>query len=216
MKEVLRKIKIGDPAVFEPSFHILSENKKLGKFICGQGFDDKAGCFILLEAIREIVKLKKKPYYTLVFTFSAQEETGYSKARPLAKKYKPELFIECDVTFATDYGVSDELEKEVGKCELGKGITLYRGVDIYEPILKLAYNIAKKNQIKVQFQAAGNQIGYTATEVTYIPTRALAITIPLRNMHTPVETISMKDLRYGINLFKHLLLSDELKKAISK
>jgi len=208
-KQVLRKVKIGDPVVYKPLFNELSEDKKLGQFFSGYGFDDKAGCFILMEAIKEIVKTKKKPYATLVFTFSAQEETGKSKAKPLVRKYKPDLFIEADVTFATDYG-EESLEREAGRCELGKGIVLYRGVDIHKESFKLINNIARKNKIKVQYQACVGNIGYTSTEVSDYPTRALVLGIPLRNMHTIVETINSKDLNYGINLLKHFCLSKSL------
>lgn len=214
-RQVLRKVKIGDPVVYKPFFNILSEDKKQGQYLAGYGFDDKSGCFILIETIKEIVRSKKKPIPTLIFTFSSQEETYRSKAHPLVKKYKPDLFIEADVTFATDYG-DEMLEKEVGRCELGKGIVLYRGVDIHKESFKLINNIARLNKIKVQYQASTGDIGYTATEVTGCPTRALVLGIPLRNMHCPVEIVNMKDLNYGINLLKNFLLSKELKRVLSK
>jgi len=210
-ESVLSKVKIGDPIVYKSSFYKLSNNKKLGQFYAGTGLDDKTGCYILLETIKEIVKSKIKPAVNLIFTFSAQEETN-TKAKPLVRKYKPDLFIECDVTFATDYGES--LEETVGKCELGKGITLYRGVDIDKKSLQLISSIAKKNKIKVQHQASIGDIGYIATLVTNIPTRALIIAPPLRNMHTEVEIVAEKDLNYGIKLLQTFLLSRKLKQIL--
>ena len=212
-KQVLRTVKIGDPVVYKPYFEELSEDKNSGKYFSGYGFDDKSGVFILLETIKEIIRTKKKPIPTLIFTFSSQEETGNTKAKSLVKKYKPDLFCEVDVTFATDYG-DDNLEKEVGRCELGKGIVLYRGVDIDRQSFRLIDNIARKNKIKVQYQASIGNIGYTATEVTGFPTKALILGLPIRSMHTPVEIINSKDLGYGINLLKNFLISKELKKIL--
>ena len=204
-ENVSKFVKIGDPCVYTPSFSILNSSAIDGKYIAGYGFDDKSGCFILIETIKKIVSMKATPTNTLIFTFSAQEETAYTKVVPLVEKYRPSLFIEADVTFATDY--SDNLEKEVGRCSLGDGIVLYRGVDVANDIVTIMSSIAKKSKskIKIQYQASNGRIGYTATEVTHLGPRALILGIPLRNMHSVVETINTNDLEYGINLLYEFL-----------
>lgn len=208
-KQVQKVVKIGDPVVFKPSFFPLRED-----YFSGYGFDDKAGCFILMEAIKEIVRSKRKPIPTLIFTFSAQEETGGTKAMPLVLKYNPDIFIEVDVTFATDYLDYKDMERLVGKCDLGKGIVLYRGVDIDKYILKLTESIARRNKIKFQYQASTGRNGYISDEMTCYGNKVIVVGIPLRNMHTPVETVNLKDLNYGISLLKHLLLNAKLKRVL--
>jgi len=209
-KDILRKMKIGDPVVYKPYFEELLEDKKLGKFISGYGLDNKSGVLILIESIKEIVKSKKKPIPTLVFTFTAQEETGKSKVRQLIKKYKPDLFIECDVTFATDYG--ENLEREVGRCELGKGIVLYRGVGIDRGTLRLLENIARHNKVKFQHQASTGDLGYNSDVALDYVSKACIVGIPLRNMHNVVEIVNAKDLNYGIRLISKFLVSKEIKR----
>jgi endoglucanase len=196
-------VKIGDPVIYKPSFNHLREG-----FYSGCGMDDKVGCFVLLETIKNIIKSKKKPPATLVFTFSAQEETGGRKCRPLIKRFKPDLFIEVDVTFATDWEDDDDLEREVGKCELTKGVVLYRGVDIDKDCFKLANSTARNHKIKKQIQASVGDVGYTATEVTHEGDgiKALIFGVPLRNMHTPVEIINTRDLNASIQLLTRVLL----------
>ena len=211
-KQVLRQIKIGDPVVYQPFFRKLSEDKKQGQFIAGYGFDDKSGCFILIEAIKEIIKSKKKPEYTLQFVFSPREEIG-NPPKKLTRELKPELYVGIDVTFATDYG-EDTLEKEVGRCELGKGIVVYKGVNIHSETVKLLDKIAKKNKVKIQWQASVGNCGYNATSMVDICDRVVIIAPPLRCMHTCVETINLKDLNYGINLIKNFCLSRELKRIL--
>ena len=56
-----------------------------------------------MEALKEIIKSKKKPEYTLNFVFSAREEIG-NPPRKLTRELKPELYLGIDVTFGTDYG----------------------------------------------------------------------------------------------------------------
>lgn len=211
-KLVSRQVKIGDPIVYQPFFRKLSEDKKQGLFATGRGFDDKSGVFILIETIKEIVKSKKKPEYTLQFVFSAREEIG-NPPKKIVRETKPSLFIGVDVTFATDYG-DNNLEKEVGRCELGKGIVIYRGVNIHNETVKLLGNIAKKNKIKVQYQASVGDVGYNATAMVDICDRVIILSPPLRSMHTSVETINCKDLQYGINLLKHFCLNKELRKIL--
>lgn len=206
-KQVLRKVKVGDPVVYQPLFSELSEDKNQGQFVSGYGFDDKCGCFILIETIKEIIKSKKKPEYTLYFVFSAREEIGNPPKR-LVRELKPSLYVGIDVTFATDYA-DDNLEREVGKCELGKGIVAYRGVNIDREIVKLLGKIARKNKIKIQYQASLGNIGYNATSMVDLCDRTIIIAPPLRNMHSPVETINLKDLDYGTKLISKLCLNKE-------
>jgi len=204
-------VKIGDPVIYTPSFNHLRES-----YYSGYGFDDASGCFILIETIKEIIKSKKKPIPTLVFTFSSQEETWGKKLRPLLKKYKPNLFIEVDVTFATDWSDSEDDERETGKCDLGGGIVLYRGIEIDKNCFKMINSTARAHKIKVQHQASRGSVGYTSTEVTHEGegVKALILGIPLRNMHTPVEIINLRDLNYGIQLLTNFLLHRRIERVL--
>lgn len=210
--EILKYIKVGDPVVYKATF-----NKLMKNYYSGYGFDDKAGCFMLIEIIKSIVKSKKKPQANLVFTFSAQEELGDGRIKPLVKQYKPDVFLNLDVTFATDY-LDDTIEKRVGKCDLEKGLVLYRGVNIDPDCLKLMENVAKNNKIKIQYQASTGLGGVNADSVYSLgyKSKILNLGIPLRSMHSPVEIINMNDLASGIKLINGFLLSPRLKGIIEK
>jgi len=211
-KQVLKQINIGDPVIYRPAFNLLTNDKHQGAFISGRGFDDKAGCLILIEAIREIVKTKKKPVCDLIFVFSWGEEIGYKGATECVNRYKPDLFLEVDVGFASDY-LDDELEKEVGRCHLGKGIIIMRGTNIDPKGEKLLQIIARKNQIKIQIISTDASVSYTSEHLSTENggIRALTLAIPLRNMHNPTEIINMKDINFGTNLLKHFVYNKNLK-----
>lgn len=212
-RKVNAVVKIGDPAIYHPSFSQLRAS-----YYSGCGFDDATGCFILIETIKEIVKSKTKPIPTLIFTFSAQEETWGKKCRPLVKKYKPDLFIEVDVTFSSDWSDDEVDERVAGRCDLGKGIVLYRGLEIDKACFKLIRSTAKRHKIKVQYQASLGQIGYTATEITHeeVGIKALILGIPLRNMHTEVEVVNLNDLGYGIQLLTSFLLHRRIEGVLER
>ncbi len=200
--KVLSSVKIGDPVVYKPSFNHLMES-----YFSGYGFDDRSGCYILLEIIKEIIKSKEKPVPTLVFVFSSQEEVYGNKCKPLLKKHHPDLFIELDVTFATDCGTDEFLDTEVGSCELNKGLVIYKGVGIDREYAKLMESTARTSKIKIQFQASGGQIGYTTDYVSSEEKgiRVLIMGIPLRNMHSPTEIINLNDLNNGAQLITRFL-----------
>jgi len=206
-RSVKSKVKIGDPVVYKPHFSHLMES-----YYSGCGFDDKSGCFILIKTIKSIIKLKIKPVSTLIFTFSTQEEVGGQKFKPIINKYKPNLFIEVDATFATDWNDDDVLERESGKCKLGGGIVLFRGVDIDKKSLKLMASSARKNKIKIQYQASTGDDGTVNYYVSALNNgiKTLLIGVPLRNMHTSVEIINLKDLNYGSQLLTNFLLSKRI------
>jgi endoglucanase len=209
-RQVQRHVKIGDPIVYKPHFYNLTED-----YYAGYGFDDKAGCWVLIDTIKEISKLKKKPPVNLIFVFSSQEETG-SKLHPVVEKYRPDLTISLDVTFATDYGWGDEMDRQAGLCELGKGVVIYKGLDIHKPSASLLENIARKHKVKFQNQANVDAGGFTALMVSDKGTRACVLGIPLRNMHTPVETVCLKDLTYSSRLLKNFLMSENIKRTLEK
>lgn len=208
---VSRHVKIGDPVVYKSHFNNLAED-----YYAGYGFDDKAGCWVLIDTIKEIVRTKKKPPVNLIFVFSSQEETD-SKLKPVFRKYQPDMVAGVDVTFATDYGWGDELDRKAGKCTLGRGIVIYKGYDINKKGSELLENIARKHKVKFQVQANTEPGGFTPLMVTSQDkgVKAVVLGIPLRNMHTPVETISLKDLTYGSRLLKNFLMSPNVKRVIN-
>jgi len=199
MKEAKKAVKIGDPIVYKAVFE-----KLLGENYAGCGFDDKSGCFIMLEAIKNIVKSKKKPEYNLVFTFSSQEEIGGQKTRNLALDYKPDLYIEIDVTFASDY--IENLEDQTGLCRLGDGPVLYRGVNIDNKALAFMEKTAEKYKLDFQRQASTGNSGYTTQIISRYGIRTLVMGVPLRNMHSPLEVINYKDLVTNYKLLVNFLL----------
>ncbi len=207
--KILKEVSIGDPVVFEPGFRHLTND-----YYSAHGWDDKSGCFILLKTIEYLST--HQPECNLIFLFSAQEETCTSKIFPVLKKYKPDLVVEVDVTFATDYGEEDEMEREVGRCKLGKGLSIYKGVDIFKEGIELCEDIAKKNKIPYQIQATQGNIGYTSLITTdkNEGIRAMVLGIPLRNMHAPVEVLNYKDLISGSKLLNKFLNSKRLGKIL--
>jgi len=210
-KKVSKIVSIGDPVILQPEFGELQEN-----YYMGSGFDDKAGCYMLIKMIKDIIKQKTKPYATLKFVFSVQEEVGCRGAKEVAFRYQPDLFIGADVTFATDQPDVDE--RRVGRCVLGQGIAIYKGVNIHQPSVNLLTSIANKNKYRVQYLATSGAGGTNAKSVANIcdGIKIVDLGIPLRNMHSPVEVINLTDINNAAKMLKDFVFDKRMINVIEK
>ena len=210
--QIIKKISVGDPVIFKPELIQLSNN-----YYAGYGFDDKSGCYILIEAIKSIVSKKYKPEMNLVFVFSSQEEVESSnKLAQVVRKHKPNLLVDLDVCFATDYGEIDDMENEVGRCNLGDGCVLFRGVDVNENCVQSLISILKRKKIKYQIQAHPGDANFHGLMVNGEADniKSLPIGIPIRNMHSPVEVLDTDDLINGQKIINALVYSKTFPKIL--
>lgn len=149
------------------------------------GLDDKAGVWVALEVLDKV----RVPKGTeLVCVLTAQEETGLRGARVAAQAVKPWLSIDIDVTHATDDG--HEANDYPFEYKIGSGPVLYYGPDNdYEVISKL-------DNSKISHQTGAKMPGGTNTSAIQIwgSCKTALVSIPQRNMHTPVEICSWRDL----------------------
>jgi putative aminopeptidase FrvX len=88
-------VKIGTPVVYRPRAVALSDDR-----IAGTSVDDRAGCAVIVEAARALMKSKKRP--TVHFVFSVQEEFNLRGALTAAQALQPDICIQLDLLLATD------------------------------------------------------------------------------------------------------------------
>jgi putative aminopeptidase FrvX len=122
---------------------------------------------------------------------TVQEEVGLRGALTSTYGIAPDAGIAIDVGFASQPGVS-----ELHSIELNKGPALAFGPNIHPLMFEELKRVAQEFEIPVQVEVApgGTGTDANAMQITRegIPTALLSI--PLRNMHTPVETLSVKDV----------------------
>lgn len=186
-KDALKSVEVGDYVTFDVGFIELKND-----IVCAHGFDDRAGAFSVVEALR---LLKGRKLNVAVYgVATVQEELGLRGARTSAYGIDPHIGIAVDVGFATDFPTSDP--KRVGECFLGKGPSLHRGPNINPRLGAAMEKVAKDKKIPFQITAEPRSTGTDANamQVNKSGVATALVSIPNRYMHTPVEVISLKDL----------------------
>jgi endoglucanase len=194
-KEAQKLVKVGDAVTFESSFTRLQ-----GDRVASRGFDDKAGCFVVAEVLRLVKTGGKKLNVDLYGVSSVQEEIGLRGGTTSCYTINPDVGICVEVDFATDQ--PDVEKKHNGEVGLGKGPILARGANINPHLFELLSVAAEKEKIAIQHTASPRATG-TDANVMQISRGGVAtalVKIPLRYMHTPVETVSLGDLENAAKL----------------
>ncbi|MCL2697749.1 MAG: M20/M25/M40 family metallo-hydrolase [Oscillospiraceae bacterium] len=184
-KEELEKlVSLGDSITIDTIFTELQ-----GGRINARALDDRAGVCTILYALS--LTRNKKLKYNLAVTFSAQEETGLRGAAISAYNVNPDLAVVVDVSYG-DYPKAAENKA----WKLGGGVMLGIAPSLDRDLFEEMKGIAKNKSIKHQTEVMN---GRTSTNADVIGTtrkgvRCALLSIPLRNMHTPAETLQLSDI----------------------
>jgi tetrahedral aminopeptidase len=128
------------------------------------------------------------------------EETSFLGARALAASLRPGVVVVVDVIWASDHPRVDA-RLVGGTVRLGAGPVLNRGGGMSERLLELARAAAADAGIPLQMRAVAGATLSDADELLPIPgAETLAVSIPLRYMHSPHEVVSGEDVELTARL----------------
>ncbi|MFQ3544733.1 M20/M25/M40 family metallo-hydrolase [Halobacillus rhizosphaerae] len=191
-------VQIGDLAVYKRSPEVLMD-----RYVSGRGLDNRTGQFIVGEVVRKLAEKNLKVGVYAVSTVN--EETNMGGAYFAAAAIEPDLALACDVTFATDYpGVN---QNKHGDIRLEGGPVLAKGAPINRKINQLLEKTATSLSMKVQYELTPRATGTDADRMrlTGKGVPVSLVSLPLRYMHSPVETASIKDMDEEIELLTEMI-----------
>lgn len=179
-----RAVKIGDCVVMKSEFTELFGDK-----ISSAAMDNRAGVTAILDCAEKAVKLELP--YNVEIVFSAQEELGLHGAFGIENS-RADVAIVVDVT----HGLTSDSKKETGVFPLGCGAVICRGPNLHYEYTKQLIGAAKENGIPYEIEVASGASGTTAWAIQVLSggIAALLVSVPLRYMHTNVETVSLSDI----------------------
>lgn len=182
-EEAEKRVRPGTPVVFVGGAEALGED-----CICGKSLDDRA-CFAIILRALELIE-GKDIGVDLYVMGSAQEEIGLRGAKTGVFAIDPDLSVAVDVTHAA----TPDSQKEI-TVKLGGGAVVCVGPNmnkaLSDHLLKVAREKEIKHQVEVLAGATGTNGWVISVNSVGVPTAELAL--PLRYMHSPVETMKLSD-----------------------
>jgi endoglucanase len=204
-KAAEKRVAIGDPIVVDVLCRKLNGDK-----IVSRATDDKAGAYVVAEAMRQLARRKLNVCVMGVAT--VQEEIGLRGAITSSYNVNPDAGFAVDVTFSSDH--PDTNPKKTGEVKLGKGPVLHRGPNINPVMEKELFKVAKSKKIAYQVTAEprGTGTDANAMQLSRGGAATALISVPNRYMHTPVEVISTKDLDNTVKLIVEYIAAHPAKR----
>ncbi len=187
-------VEVGDIACFQRPF------VAQGDRIIAKALDDRAGCAVLIQVMRE---LRETPH-DVYFVFSVQEEVGLRGAITSTYGIQPDLGLSVDVT-----RTGDTPEAHTMAVSLGKGPAIKvkdRGMLAHPGVKNLLVRTAEELGIPYQLEVL--ERGTTDAMVIQVSREGVpagCVSIPCRYIHTPSEMVDYNDMANAVKLLVALL-----------
>lgn len=188
-------IHVGCVVTYEDEFMILNN-----RYYTGRALDNRVGGFMIAQVARLLKKEKAKLPFGLYIVNSVQEEVGLRGAEMISETIRPNVAIITDVTHDTQTPMMNKVAQ--GDIACGKGPSLTYGPAVHNKLLDLIIETADKQKIPFQREAASRSTGTDTDAFAYstggVP--SALISLPLRYMHTTVESVHKDDVDSVIRL----------------
>ena len=172
----------GDPMVLDAPPVELAHGR-----LASRTLDNRAGVYVALETLRRAEEAN------VAVVAAAQEELGAHGAMAAAHGLRPDVAIAIDVTYATDVPADDPATG--GHHKLGGGAAIFRGPAVNPRVFELLVEAAREEGIDHTIEAGAKT--FTDADVTFASRQGIPtglVSIPLRNMHSPIEIVQLSDL----------------------
>jgi endoglucanase len=181
-EEVEKLVRVGDIVTMEAPVVELTDDQ-----IATKAMDDRAAVASVTACLHYLQS--RSHVWDVYAVASVQEEVGLHGAMTAAHHTSPDLAIAIDVGFAEQPGMSDD-----NNVAVDKGPQIGIGPNFHDGLLKGLQKSAKELEISLPLDPTPGGSGTDAWAIQIsregVPTSLLSI--PIRNMHSPIETVSIK------------------------
>ncbi len=201
-------VHVGSVITYPDEFFVLNKNRYVGRAL-----DNRMGGFMIAETLRIIRENNIKLPFGLYVVNSVQEEIGLRGAQMITETIKPDMAIVTDVCHDTTTPMINK--KKEGEIRLGNGPVISYAPAVHHKVRDLIIDTARANNIPFQRLASSRSTGTDTDAFAYsnggVP--SALISLPLRYMHTTVETVHKDDVENLIRLMAATL--ENIKPGIS-
>jgi endoglucanase len=187
-------VKVGDVGCF------LRPMVEVGGHLASKAMDDRIGCAVLVQALRDLAAQPEPPPNDVYFVFSTQEELGLRGATTSAYGIAPDVGIAVDVTLTGD--TPETPFKMAVSLDKGPAVKVKDGGMLATPWVKeWMVDVAEANEIPYQLEVLpGGTTDARAIQTTQAGIAAGCLSIPTRYVHSPSETVSYADVLDSVRL----------------
>ncbi|NMA96267.1 MAG: M42 family metallopeptidase [Clostridiales bacterium] len=199
VEKVKSLVSVGDVITFKSPLVAMQNG-----LVNGKSIDDRAGVVLLLEAMKELDRMHFNA--DVYFVATVQEEVGTRGAIISTYGIDPDMGIAIDVTHGD---TPDSPGEET--FAMDKGPTIAIGPNLHPRLTQRLMDIAKEYKIDFQIEVAPGPTGTDARSMQIsrqgVPTTLIGL--PLRYMHTTVETLNMDCIKEAGRLIALFIASME-------
>ncbi|MBC7233781.1 MAG: M42 family metallopeptidase [Chloroflexi bacterium] len=183
-EELAQLVRVGDVITLQRQFTELA-----GNLVSGKAFDDRAAVACIAYCLQHLAAMKHS--WDVYAVATVQEEVGLKGALTSTFGLMPDIGVAIDVCHGNMLGVP-----EVDTVNVGGGPAIAFGPNIHSLLYSRLVETAKAFEISYQPDPTPGPSGTDAwaMQVTREGLPTALVSIPLRYMHTTVETLSLKDV----------------------
>ena len=198
--EAEKMVQRGDRAVFATDFRVLAGSGSAWRTVQGKAFDDRAGCAVLAEL------LKERFPFELTAAFTVQEEVGLRGARVAAYAETPDIAVVLECTAANEVPTKRDVSPST-RIGGGPAITIRDNSFVADPRLVELFSAAAADMgIPHQFKQpniGGTDAGSIQRSRAGVP--SLTVAVPARYIHSPAAIMDLNDFEATIALAREAL-----------
>ena len=196
-EKVKKLVRVGDLITFRSPLVSMQ-----GSMVNGKSIDDRASVVMLAEVMKELDRLQYSAEVYCVAT--VQEEVGTRGAIISTYKTQPDIGIAIDVT----HGETPDAAKE-DTYAMDKGVAVFKGPNMHPGLTEKFLETAREYGIECQVGITPGPTGTDARSIQIsrsgVPT--ILLELPLRYMHTTVETLNLDHIKTGARLIALFIAS---------
>ncbi|HEY2655083.1 MAG TPA: M42 family metallopeptidase [Solirubrobacteraceae bacterium] len=186
--EARELVRIGDMGVIDAAPVELPNNR-----VVSRSLDNRVGAYVAARVAQLVADDGGAPGDVLALAV-VQEEIGLNGARTSAFRHRPDVAIAVDVAHANDTPGA-ALGQET-KHALGSGPVLSRGSTLNPRVFERLYDVAERAGIPVTIESHGRSTftDADAIQISRAGVPTTLVSVPLRYMHSAVETVCVDDI----------------------
>lgn len=182
-ENVRRIVSVGDTVTFGNKFLKLKNG-----VISTKSQDDRSSVAVLAMLMKRLANTELP--FDVYYVAAVQEEVGLRGARTAAYAIEPDFAVIIDVCHASTPDSSKDA------YDFGSGAIISKGPNIHPTLVGKLTECLDSEGIEYTIDVDGGDTGTDAwaVQVTRCGIPTVLFSVPLRYMHTPVETVSSEDI----------------------